>query len=98
MLWFQAGTDPIGGDLWRMKMTKSSVKFWYHMHVSYEVAFIHLWHCTMTVLSDSFDMILLLVMFLHDDLVFGCCEVFVKDFMLLLFPYYYYYIYFLCFL
>ena len=34
VLWFQVGIDPIGGDLWRLKMTKSSVKFRYHMHES----------------------------------------------------------------
>ena len=54
VLWFQVGTDPIGGDLWR-KMTMSSVKFWYHMHESFDDAFHYLWHCTILEFNDVFD-------------------------------------------
>ena len=36
-------------------MTKSSVKFWYHMHESNDVALHYLWHCTIIELTDVFD-------------------------------------------
>ena len=36
-------------------MTKPSVKFWYHMHESNDVALHYLWHCTIIGLSDVFD-------------------------------------------